>query len=334
MTSPMVRMMDYQNGVRLGYLLSELADLNVADQVADGPLPVAEIADRVGAHPEMLHRALRAVASRGVFTEVAPGVFGQTEMSETLRSDVDGSLRDVFRMQGMPFIRDVFAGIGHTVRTGEPAFDHVHGTDLPTYLAAHPDHARLFAGAMGSAIGHVHQAALDAHDLSSVRRLVDVGGADGRFLAAALTRHPRLTGVVFDVPAVVERAAKTLADAGVADRAELVGGDYFTAVPPGGDAYLLSHVVNQIPDPDAVRVLRTVCDAVAPDGRVILVDPVLPDGDVPHPGKFMDITAMALTRGRGRTEREIVALLAEAGLRHTATIATAAPSSVVLAVPA
>jgi hypothetical protein len=132
---------------------------------------------------------------------------------------------------------------------------------------------------------------------------------------------------------VVPGAAEVIKTAGVSDRAELVGGDYFTAVPPGGDAYVLSHVIHQLSDTEAVQVLRNIRDVMAPDGRVILVDPVLPEGDTPHAGKFMDITMMALTRGRDRTEREIAEVLADASLRHMDTIGSAAPSSVVVAVP-
>lgn len=325
--------MEYQNGLRLAYLLSTLAELGVADHVVDGPLPVEEIAARTGAHPDALYRAMRAVASKGVFTEVTPRVFGMTELAATLVSAVDGSLRDVFRMQGQPFIREVYADIGHSVRTGEPAFEHVHGTDLFSYLATRPEKSKLFSDAMGNAIRHVQSAAVDAYDLSGIRHLVDVGGAHGQLMAAILSRYPDLTGVVFDLPEVVPGAAEVLKAAGVSDRAELVGGDYFTAVPPGGDAYVLSHVIHQLSDTEAVQVLRNIRNVMAPDGRVILVDPVLPEGDTPHAGKFMDITMMALTRGRDRTERETAEVLAAASLRHTDTIGSAAPSSVVVAVP-
>jgi SAM-dependent methyltransferase len=332
--SPTVQMMEYQNGLRLAYVLSALAELGVADHVVDGPLPVEEIAERTGAHAPSLYRAMRAAASKGVFTEVAPRVFGLTELAATLRSTVEGSLRDVFRMQGQPFIREVYADIGHSIRTGEPAFEHVHGTDLFTYLSTRPEKSKLFSDAMGNAIRHVQRAALDAYDLSGVRHLVDIGGAHGQLMAAILRRYPSITGVVFDLPEVVRGAAEVLEEAGVADRAELVSGDYFTAVPAGGDAYVLSHVVHQLSDTDAIRVLRNIRDVMAPRGRVILVDPVLPEGDTPHAGKFMDITMMALTRGRDRTEREIVDVLANAGLRHVDTIGSAAPSSVVVAVAA
>jgi predicted O-methyltransferase YrrM len=186
---------------------------------------------------------------------------------------------------------------------------------------------------MGNAIRHVQKAAVDAYDLSGVAHLVDVGGAHGQLMAAILLRYPRLTGVVFDLPEVVPGAADVLAAAGVADRAELVGGDYLTAVPAGGDGYVLSHVIHQVNDTDAGRILRNIRDVITAEGRVILVDPVLPEGDTPHAGKFMDITMMALTRGRDRTQREITRILADAGFRHVETIGSAAPSSVVVAVP-
>jgi hypothetical protein len=333
-TPPTVQMMEFQNGLRLAFLLSALADLGVADELTDGPLPAAEIARRTGADAGCLYRALRAVASKGVFTEVSPGTFGLTQLAETLRSDFDGSLRDVFRMQGQPFIRDAYADIGHTIRTGQPAFEHVHGTDLFSYLSARPEMSALFSRAMGNAVRQIQAAAIDAYDLSGVRRLIDIGGAHGHLIAAVLARYKDMTGVVFDLPVVVPAAAAVLADAGVSERADLVAGDYFASVPPGGDAYVLSHVVHQLNDADAARVLTNVREAMEPAGQVILVDPVLPEGDAPHPGKFMDITMMALNDGRDRTAAEISVLLGQAGLRHVRTIALNAPSSVVIAVPA
>lgn len=329
-----VLMIEFLSGFRLAYLLSVMADLGVADEVADQPLPVAEIAKRTGSDTEALYRALRAVASKGVFTEVEPRVFGMTELAETLRSDVGGSFRDVFRMQGQPFMLEAYADIGHTIRTGEPAFEHVHGTDLFSYLSEHPEMSTLFSDAMGNAARQIQRAVIDAYDLSGVRRLVDVGGAHGHLVAAVLSRYPDMSAVVFDRPEVVPGAAEVVAEAGVSDRVELVGGDYLASVPANGDAYVFSHVVHQMNDADAVTVLRNVREVMDPEGRVILLDPVIPEGDTPHSGKFMDITMMALTRGRERTEAEIVDVLKKAGLRHTNTIALSAPSSVVVALAA
>lgn len=329
---PAVQMTEFHSGLRMALLLSVLAELGIADELGEGPLPVEEIAERTEAHVDGLYRALRAVASKGVFTEVEPRVFGLNEVAQTLRTGVQGSMRDIFRLQGQQFMLHAYADIGHSVRTGEPAFEHVHGTGLFSYLGERPEMSDLFSRAMGNAARQVQRAAIDVYDLSGVRCLVDVGGAHGHLVSAILSRYPQMSGVVFDRPEVVPGAAKVLAEAGVADRAELVGGDYLESVPAGADAYVISHVLHQLSDSEAVTVLRNIRSAMDPAGQVVILDPVLPEGDTPHPGKFMDITMMALTAGRDRTEAELGAVLAEAGLRLVETIALAAPSSVAVAV--
>jgi predicted O-methyltransferase YrrM len=326
-----IQMLEFHNGLGMAHLLSVIAEIGLADQLTDGPLGVEELAERTGTNADALYRVLRAVASKGVFTEVSPRTFGLTPLSATLRSDVDGSLRDVFRLQGQPCMQQTYAAIGHSVRTGEPAFEHVHGTTLFSYLTERPELSELFSSAMGNAARQIQRPVIDAYDLSGVRRLIDIGGAHGHLVAAILSRYPEMKGVVFDLPNVVPGAADVLTEAGVADRAEMVGGDYLHAVPAHGDAYTISHVLHQVSDAEAVTVLTNIRKVMNPVGRVLVIDPVIPEGDLPHPGKFMDITMLMLTQGRDRTEPELAGLFEEAGLRHVETVALSAPSSVVVA---
>jgi SAM-dependent methyltransferase len=331
--SSTARMLELQNGLRLAHLLCAVAELGVADHLADGPRPVDDLAHLTGAHADTLYRVLRALASKGVFTESSPHTFGLTPLASTLRSDVPGSLRDNFRLQGSPEFQRAYAGIGHSLQTGESAFAHVNGTELFSYLTANPGLGALFNSAMGNLARQVQDAAVESYDLSGVRRLIDIGGGTGQLVAAILGRYPAMAGVVFDLPEVVPGAADVLAKAGVTDRAEAIGGDYFSAVPADGDAYVLSHVSHQLSDAEALVVLKNIREVIAPAGRVIVIDPVIPDGDVPHPGKFMDITMLALTNGRDRTKSEFASLFKAAGLRHAETVALAGASSVVVAVP-
>jgi predicted O-methyltransferase YrrM len=318
----------------MAHILSVIAEIGVADQMTDGPLGVEELAKRTGTNADALYRVLRAVASKGVFAEVSPRTFGLTPLAATLRSNVDGSMRDVFRLQGQRCMLDAYAAIGHSVRTGKPAFEHVHGTTLFSYLTARPELSELFSSAMGNSARQIQRPVIDAYDLSDVRRLIDIGGAHGHLVAAILSRYPKMKGVVFDLPHVVPGAAGVLAEAGVADRAEIVGGDYLRAVPAQGDAYTISHVLHQLSDAEAVTVLTNIRKVMAPAGRVLVVDPVIPEGDLPHPGKFMDITMLMLTQGRDRTKAELADLFEQADLRHVETVALSAPSSIVVAMAA
>ncbi|WP_461013658.1 methyltransferase [Streptomyces daliensis] len=328
------RMWDFHSGLRMGFMLSAIADIGIADQLVEGPLSVDELAERTGSNADGLYRVLRAMASKGVFTETSHRVFGLTPLAEIMRSDTANSLRDVFRLQGKHFMRNAYAEIGYSIRTGRPAFDHVNGEELFAYLARHPEMNELFSGAMGNAAGQTQQAAVEAYDLTGVRKLVDVGGAHGHLLASILARYPDMEGVVFDQPHVVPGAERVLDEAGVLDRAELVGGSYLESVPSGGDAYMISHVLHQLSDSEAITVLANVRRAMNPTGRVLVIDPVIPEGDAPHQGKFMDITMMALSRGRDRTEAEFIEVFEKADLRLVDTIGLASPSSVVIAVPA
>jgi hypothetical protein len=192
----------------------------------------------------------------------------------------------------------------------------------------------LFSGAMGNAAGHTQQHAIEAYDLSGARKLVDIGGAHGHLMAAILTKYPQLRGVVFDQPHVVPGAEEVLRAAGVFDRAELAGGSYYEEVPAGGDVYTISHVLHQLSDAEAITVLTNIRRVIAADGRVVVIDPLIPEGDVPHAGKFMDITMLALSRGRDRTEAEFAEVFGKAGLKLSETVDLESSSSVVVAVPA
>jgi O-methyltransferase domain len=187
---------------------------------------------------------------------------------------------------------------------------------------------------MGDLAREIQRPVLDAYDLSNVGRLVDIGGAHGHLVAAILSRYPKMQGVVFDLPNVVPGAAAVLIEAGVADRAEVIGGDYLCAVPPDADAYTVSHVLHQLSDAEAITVLSNIRQVMDPAGQVLIIDPVLPEGNVPRPGKFMDITMMMLTQGRDRTEAELADLFKQADLKHVKTIALSAPSSVSIAMRA
>jgi hypothetical protein len=324
-------MMGFHSGLRVGHMLSAVAELGVADQLAGGPLAVEELAQRTGSNSDALYRVLRALASRGVFTEMSGRTFGLTPLADTLRSDAERSMRDIFRLQGKPFMRDSYGAIEHTIRTGEPGFEHVNGTTLFEYLAARPEMTELFSRAMGNGARQVQRAAVASYDFGGITRLVDVGGAHGHLIAMILGRYPGMRAVLFDQPHVVAGAGEFLGDTGHAERIEVVGGSYFESVPAGGDGYMMSHVLHQMSDDEALRVLGNIRDAMADGGRLMIIDPILPEGNTPHPGKFMDITMLALTRGRDRTEEELRELLGKAGLYLVQTVALDSPSSIAVA---
>jgi hypothetical protein len=202
------------------------------------------------------------------------------------------------------------------------------------YLAQHPDDASVFSDAMIGIHGAEPSAVAAAYDFSMFRTVVDVGGASGNMLAAILARHPVPRGLLFDQPHALVGAVKLLGDNGVVDRVTVEPGDFFQSVPPGGDAYVLSHVLHDWNDEQCITILGHCRKAMKPDGRLLIVEMVLPPGDVPHPGKILDMVMLVLIGGQERTEVEYARLLDKAGFGLSRVVATQSPVSVIEAVRA
>jgi hypothetical protein len=331
---PAVTMLQLTMGALVSQAVSVIARLGVADVLAAGPQPVEQIAQRVGAHRSALYRVLRALGDVGVVAELENRQFALTPLSEVLRSDVPGSLRGWATMVGMPFHRYPWTDLYETVLTGESAFDRVHGTKVFDYLAEHPEDAAIFDAAMTSISTNESVSIAKAYDFSRFNTIVDVGGGRGGLLAAILSANPHLQGVLFDVPTVVAGIDDELAAAEVVGRYQVVSGDFFDSVPDGADAYLLSAIIHDWDDDQAVRILRTCRAAMTDSACVLLAEIVLPDGPAPSMGKLADLEMLVMTAGgRQRTEAELRDLLGQAGLRLTRTIPSTSMVSLVEAVP-
>ncbi len=218
------------------------------------------------------------------------------------------------------------------VQTGTPPFDELYGVDLFQYCAQHADGGALYDSAMTNATAMRATSAVAAYDFSSARTVVDVGGGQGGLLATILAAHPRARGILFDQPVVVAGAAEHLQAAGVAKRCQMSAGDFFEAVPAGGDVYTLSQIVHDWDDEQAARILAACWRAMAPGTRLLLIEQVIPAGNDPHESKFLDLHMFVMHGGRERTAEEYRALLDTAGFTLTAIVPTATPWSVIEAV--
>lgn len=320
------------------YWLSQLvfvaAQLGVADALRTGPLGVAALAKRVGAHAPSLRRVLRALAGHGIFAETADGRFRLTPLAATLRSDAPGSMRDFARMMVEGYNWQAWGDLLHGVRTGERPFDHVYGGPLFPWLHAHPTDERIFAAAMASISGTQNAAVARAYEFGRLGTLVDVGGAHGHLLGAILRRHRRLRGILFDQPQVVEAATRSGFLAGVAARCEVRGGSFFDGVPAGADGYLMKYIIHDWDDERALIILRHCREAMRSDGRVLVVEHVIRPGNVPDWAKLLDINMLVLPGGQERTRVEFRDLFARAGLRLRRVVPTASPVGILEAVPA
>lgn len=295
--------------------LHAMVELGCADELRDGPLPAGELARRCGADSAALERVLRTLAGTGLLASPAPGVYALTAAGATLRSDAPASMRPAVLCNGEEGSWYAMGALASTVRSGRSAFMERYGS-LYEYLADRPVLGRLFDEFMRLRSLPLATGVAEVYDFSRIGTVVDVGGGQGTFLTAILRAHPHVRAVLYELPQVLPGAREQLTAAGVADRCELVAGDFFESVPAGADAYLLANIVHNWDDENALRIVKNVRAALPDHGRVLLVDMVLPDDDRAHLGKDLDMRMLALFGGgRERTESEYHDLLARADLR-------------------
>jgi predicted O-methyltransferase YrrM len=325
------QMLDLITGYWLSCGVHVAARLSIADHLAQGPRTSADLAKASKAHPPTLYRLLRMLATHGVFRERDDGAFENTPLSETLRAGVPASMKPfAIMMVDSPSLA-AWNDLLRTVQTGEEAFQRVHGMGGFEYMAAHPDKAKEFGESMTSISGMENPAIAEAYDFRGIEKLVDVGGGHGSLLAGILKRNPALKGVVYDRAEVVANAQKDehVREKGVAERVELVAGNFFDSVPAGADAYIMKYILHDWSDAQCRQILSHCRKAMAQGGKVLVVDNVIPPGNAPHWGKMLDMNMLVLTPGRERTEAEFRELFASAGLRLTRIVPTASPLCVV-----
>ena len=315
---PAAVLLELAQGFMMAKALQVAATLGIADLVADGPRSVADLATATKTDERSLGRLLRALAGRGIFrSELDAGggdaLYGNTAGSEPLRTDVPGSVRDYVTFVAHDGNLAAWTELDEVVRTGEPSFERVNGLVLWEYLAAHPDLELGFNRAMTTLSEMAIPQILAGCDFSRFGSVADIGGGEGRLLAAILESNPGMTGTLFDLPTAVDAATRYLASRGLADRTTVVDGDLFTSIPPGHDAYVLKHILHDWSDDRALDILRVCRRATGPGSRLVIVDAVMEPGDAPHPSKWLDLHMMVVLGGRERTPADFATLLDAAG---------------------
>lgn len=304
----------------LGYMPAQIIHvairLRIPELLGERAMTSTEIATATGAHPSSLRRLLRALTTFGVIADAGEDRLTLTPAGNLLRPDVPHSVWPLVMTYHDERMWRSWGELLHSVRTGEAAFEHVTGMTAFDYFGADPDRSVVFNRAMATGTATEAELLARGHDFARFGELVDVGGGNGTLLAAILNAHPGVRGVLFDTAAGVREAAPVLRAAGVADRCRIEVGDFFAGVPGGADAYLLKSVLHDWQDERCVSILRSCRHALAPSGRVLIVEMVLPDaGTVVAPfAVISDINLMVTTHGRERTVAEFKRLLAEAGL--------------------
>lgn len=330
---PQAVVMQLSMGAMITQAIYVAAKLGVADILGNSEKHIDDIAADAGAHSPSLYRILRSLASLGVFTETRPRTFANTPVSEVLRAGIPGTMRDSMIFMGEPWHYNVWANMLHSAKTGGTAWKATHGEEVFDWFAKNPEASETFNGCMTELSAGAAPAIVSAYDFSGIDTLADIAGGHGFLLSQILKANPRMRGILFDMEHVVSGAGEMLRAHGVDGRVETASGDFFKEV-PAADAYIMKHIIHDWDDERSIKILRTIHRAMKGDGKVLLAEMVIPEGNEPHPGKMLDLEMLTSPGGVERTEAEYGQLFEKAGFRLNRVVPTASPFSVIEAVKA
>lgn len=296
------------------------AKLNVATLIGDEPKTAEELARLTGTHAPSLSRLLRFLAGNGVFQRLPDKRFALTPLAEPLR-DGPRSLRPVALWQDQ--LSPAREQMLYSVQTGGSAFEKVFGKPIFEWHREHAEVAEIFNNAMSAHAANNHRSLVEAYDFGRFKVVTDIGGGHGALMTAILNANPKLKGVIFDLPQAIEGTKKKLAERGLADRCEAIGGDFFEAVPAGGDCYLMSHIIHDWDDTKSIAIYKNIRKVMKPDGVLLTAEMILPDGNEFSLGGYMDMLMLVISPGGlERTEAEYRALYEASGFKPTRLIST------------
>jgi hypothetical protein len=304
-----------------------VAVLGVADLLADGPKTADELAKTAGTSAQTLLRVMRALVNVGVFSQRSDQRFALAPSGEFLKRDMAGSLHGAALFFGGEAGTNTIPLFLESVKTGESAIHKLAGgKGIFEWLQTSPERTKLFNSVMNSFSALHITGLLEAYDFSPCARLVDIGGGHGKIISEILKKNRGMRGVLFDLPHAFDGGKSAIAQAGLADRCEVLSGDFFVSVPAGADAYILSRVIHDWDDEKTVAILKVIRRAIAPAGRLILLETLVrPEADNIYP-VLSDLNMLLMTGGCERTEEEYRALYRAAGFELSKTVATKSPT--------
>jgi len=330
---PAAQLMQMIFGFVTTQAISVAARLGLADLLNDGAKAVDELAQATGAQVRPLYRILRALASAGIFAEDAAGRFSLTALAEPLRSNTPNSLRDFSIFIGADWHWRAWGDLFGSAQSGLPAFERIYGKAYFDYLGENTGPAKVFNDAMTSMSTTASAAIIDGYDFSGINTLVDVGGGHGMLLCSILEKYPQMNGILIDAPSVITGTKEAIAARGLSPRCEAIAGDFFTSVPAGGDAYIMKHIIHDWNEERASTILQCCRRQMPREGRLLIVEMVIPEGNAPSFGKLMDLEMLVLLHSYERTEAEYRELFDQSGFNLTRIVPTKSAYSVIEGVP-
>ncbi|MEV6179108.1 methyltransferase [Streptomyces sp. NPDC052016] len=326
-------LLDLIQGAVITQAISVAARLGIADVLAGGPLSAEDIAERVGSDPRATHRILRLLCGHGVFAVRPDGRYEHTPLSDKLRDDAPDSMRGFALLMSHPLLHEEWGHLLTTVETGEPNLPKLRGMGALDFFHANPEYAAVFFHAFGKISESETDPILAAYDFSGFQTVVDVVAGRGHLLAGILKQSPNVKGVLYDSEVATVDSPALFEAAGVADRLTIEHGGYLDKLPSGGDAYLFKHIIHDFSEADAVTALRNAREAISPDGKLLVIEYVLPENNERHLGHTIDLWLMLMLGAQDRTLAEYTELFAKAGFKVTRAVPTSAPISIIEAIP-
>ena len=313
----------------MGYMVSQAltvaAKLKIADYLNDGAKTAEQLAELTTSHAPSVYRLMRALASTGVFVQDSENRFSNNALSEVLRSDHPESLRSMVEMLGHYEHWNAHGNLAQSVKTGEIAFDYTWGMPAFPFYEKHPESQKLFDDAMTSFTTGIAHAVTTTYDFSDAKTIADIGGGHGALLSTILETNKIATGIIFDQPQVV-------AGAEVSERIELIGGDFFSEIPVEADVYLMKHILHDWNDEQCVTILNNLAKSAKSGAKLLLIESVVEEENVPSMSKLMDLNMMAITGGKERTATEYSELFEKTGFKLIRVMPMPSPVQIVEAV--
>jgi hypothetical protein len=307
------------------------AKLGIADLLKDGPQSCAALAAATGSDAPSLFRLMRALASVGIFSHVGRDCFAISRLAESLQSNAPASLRSMVITVGEIHYQ-ACGSLLHSIQTGSPAFNNAFGADLFDYLGQNIAAADAFNQGMTNASSMLAYAVLMAYDFAGISSIVDIGGGQGKLLEKILQFNPDTRGTVFDMASTIESAERQNGNNALRRRCSYVAGDFFSSVPQGADAYVLSSVIHDWDDNRAITILRNCRKAMTTNAKLLLVEMIVPEAASASFSKLIDLNMLVMNGGRERTLPEFNVLLEASGYKLTRIVPTMALQSVIEAV--
>lgn len=306
------------------------ACLNIADHLKNGLRDIETLAKLIGADEQALYRLMRLLSSHAIFYEDEQARFCLTPLAEPLLSDHSDSLRDWLAYHDGDEKRwQAYGAMEYSVRTGEPAFNHLFGAGYFDLLAQDPSQARKFDEGMKNLSADEDAHCIASYDFSAIKTVIDIGGGMGGLLAETLSRYPTMHGVLYEMPHVIAAVEKSKMVGSFGERLSLQRGSFFDGVPQGADLYLLKRVLHDWDDADCVTILKQCAQAMNPGARLLILEAITKGPNLPDFVKEVDIAMMVLFGGKERTQQEWESLLTTAGLKIMRVLPTKTMLSII-----